>query len=185
MRPAGWPPMDMSKKTCGIAMVFSAAVVLHLCGRVLAVGGRGGFFASVCVWALSAPSAARAGHLWLLTWLQRLACACAPAEPGLAACLLSPQRGPRGAIFCSAQRDRVAVVVAGTLLLAIGCAMVIMRVAAKKTSLALTSPATGCQEPVGGPAEHCCVVRLDLSVCRLGTVAARARRWLARREAAH
>ena len=120
MRPAGWPPMDMSKKTCGIATVFF---------------GRGGFFAIVCAWALSAPSVARAGHLWLLAWLQRLACACAPAEPGLAACLFFAQRGSRGAIFCSAQRDGVAVVVAGTLLLAIGLAMVIFSGWRQSTSL--------------------------------------------------
>ena len=104
MRPAGWPPMVISKKTCGIATVF------------FELRSRRFFCQRVCL---------RALDLWLVAWVQRLACACAPAEPGLAACLFSPQRGPRGAIFCSAQRDRAAVVVARTLMLALGFSMVI------------------------------------------------------------
>ena len=71
MRPAGWPPMDMSKKTCGIATVFfkrrrfferraaaffRAAALLHLCGRVLA----------------EVPAAANR-QLWLVAWVQRAA----------------------------------------------------------------------------------------------------------------
>ena len=39
MRPAGWPPMDMSKKTCGIATVFFG-------GRIATVFSSGGEFCS-------------------------------------------------------------------------------------------------------------------------------------------
>ena len=154
MRPAGWPPMDMSKKTCGIATVFFG-------GRIATVFSGGGGFCSFV-----------GENCWERR--RRLARA-VKALRGLR--LARARRGTVGEaswpIFChifEAARSRAckitrrAVCSYWTLHFAIGLAMIYCVWStgwdeARRSSKVV--PLRALPEPIKGPIEHCWKTPLD------------------------